>query len=390
VISPLGWRACVWWGILASIAPGSATAAERMVFCEAQSEACAMDDGSIIGAARAGKPVPAILYESKAAYEEAIAGLRGKEVEAAILQRLRAVRAGATAAAPQFLFGVVRDDMQDVIRAAGPGSQATVDRTLAAAAALAGGAERFKDLSPGECVTKARDSVARLRAVLKEGPSAAGYAREAERLRALLEVLRPHNADRAPLPDLEQAYFVPDEHPPGIRGEMFADHPWYGWRGGTVRLFRTSETAKPVWRGKLRLMYFDRATFVGDITSLTGAQMNRRLSAWLNGPPPEAVGVLASRLAFDHAVEMRQCTVPQTAEPLVPAAWTEMTNLSLDNLRLALRTAGQKRAPALRPALDRLRADATLLSVLVHAGPTPSPIVPAVDRFQAALEALKN
>ena len=236
---------------------------------------------------------------------------------------------------------------------------------------------------------KARDSVARLRVELNDHPSAVGYSREAQRLAALLAVLRPHNAERASVPDLERAYFVPDERPPRRRDELFPEFPWYGWRGGMVRLLRASEVAKPAWRArKLRMMYFDRETFLNDITSLTGAQMNRRLSAWVNGPPPEALAALASGLAFDHAAEMLQCTAAGAMEPPVPAEWTEITKLAVDNLHLVLRMTGQKRALGLGPALDRLKADATLLQVLVHVGPTGSLILPAVDRFQAAVNKL--
>ena len=403
-----GGAVAAWLGcVVVLFAPAPASAAERVVFCEAQVQACAgatrlgdapprgwwaaMDDRVLIEAARAGKPLPTLLYPSQAAYQEATAGLRGQEVAAAVLRRLPNVRAGATAAAPPFLFGVVRDDMQEVIRAAGPAGGVTVEGTLAAAVALAGGRDRFKDLSPGECVTRARESVARLRAELKGGPPAAGYAREAERLAALLAVLRPHNAERASLPDVERAYFIPDQRPPAIRDEMFADDPWYAWRGGTVRLLRGSEVAKPAWRGrKLRLMYVDRASFLADLTSLTDAQMNRRLSAWLSGPPPEAVAALVSRLAFDHAVEMRQCTAARAAPPPAPADWDGLTKLALDNLHLVLQRAGRTPAAGLRAAVGRLRADATLLDVLVHAGPTTSLIVPAVDRFQAAVQRLAN
>ncbi len=258
---------------------------------------------------------------------------------------------------------------------------------MAAAIALAGGAERFKQLSPGECVMKGRESVARLRAELRDGPASAGYAREAEGLAALLSALRPHNAERAAVPDVERVYFVADQRPPARPDEMFADDPWYAWHGGTVLVLRASQAATPPWRGrKLRVMYFDRNAFVQDITSLTDAQMNRRLSAWLNGPPAEAVAAWRARLAFDHAVEMRQCTAAQTVEPPVPAEWTELTKLSLNNLDLVLREAG--RAPALRATLERLRADAGVLDALAHVGVTPSLAVPAVERFHVAVERL--
>jgi len=392
-----------WLGCLVVLASGRTFAAERVVFCEPQVDACvhasrlgdapprgwwaATDDGSIITAARTGQRVPAVLYESKAAYQEAIAGLRGKEVEAAILKRLASVRERPIAAAPGFLFGVAREDMLGVIRAAGPGDQAIVEGTLAAAVALAGGEETFKDLSPGETITRAREPLARLQVELKDGPVSAGYEREARRLTTLLARFRPGQAKGAPFASPERAYFAPDEPPPGrIDGELFVDQPWYAWRGGTVLVLRSGEAAEARWsKSKLRLMYFDRATFYHDISSLTDAQMNRRLSARLKGPPADELAALISRLAFDHAVFMHQATAVQASEPAARAEWGEVVALATDNLRQAIPPAAREPAPNLTGALARLREDVALLDVLAHASTTPSLTAPLVDRFQAAV-----
>ena len=389
-------------GCLVLFAPARSFAGERVVFCEAKSEACAgapplgdarprgwwaaMDDGRILQAARTGKPVPEVLYESRVAYQHAVAGLSGQDLRAAILRRRVAARVGAVAAAPGCLFVAVQEDMLNVIRTAGRDGEAVVDGTLAAAMALAGDADRFKTLSAGETIAQARESLARLQVELKEGPAAAGYARE--RLTALIARVRPGEARAAPFESPERAYFAPDERPPArIDGELFVDRPWYAWRGGTVLVLRPSEAAEAPWnKKKLQLMYVDRATFSRDLSSLTDAQMNRRLWARLKGPPPDEDTALIARLAFAHAVFMRQATVVQATEPGLRAAWSETVRLSTDNLRLAIRPPTTEPVPRLDAALAQLRDDTALLAVLAHASAAPG--APLVDRFQEAASRL--
>jgi hypothetical protein len=401
-----GWAMAAWLECVIVLASGRVIAAERVVFCEAQIEACAgakrlgqapprgwwatMDDQLLVAAARSGRPIPVILYESASDYERAVAGLRSNDVREVILRRLDTERRTAIGAATGCLFGVIREDMLNVIRAAGPPDQAVVDGVLAAEVAFGGGEDRFKYLPPDATIDEASEEVAKVLAQLKPGPVAAGYAREAQRLTALLARFRPDGARGMPAVSPERAYFAPDERPPArIDGELFASQPWYAWRGGTVLVLRPDEAAGPQWsKSKLHLMYLDGATFYGDITSLTKAQMDRQLAARLKGPPAEELAQLVTRLAFDHAVFMREAAAVKTAKPPAPAEWAEVVALSTDNLRLAIKPAGQEAAPNLKTALAQLRADVAVVGVLVHASAIPSPGAPLVDRFLAALDKL--
>ena len=137
-------------------------------------------------------------------------------------------------------------------------------------------------------------------------------------------------------------------------------------------------------------MYFDRESFLRDISSLTDAQMDRRLAARLPAPPRRELAALRARLALEHAVFIRQCAAPTRAgDPQAVQRWARTVALSTENLRLVAAAGVEPPKLGLAGRVARLREDVALAAALAHAKQSPVSSAAVVDQIQAAVDRLK-
>ena len=378
-----------------------ASAGERIVFCEKRHTACAqpkrmlgssangvwalVDDRTLLAGAPAAGSMPRILYFTLGEYEDAIAGLNVKERESAVLRRLEIMSDGI----PAHAFGRVHDDLLQVAAAAARDLRNDdLGAAIDAAVVISGGANRFSGVRPIDALSETRGSLAKVLAEVADGLAASGYGKEAVVLTDIDRESQPGGkARRPPVAAPERAYFVPHMPAPPRPDPMFLDQPTYGWRGGVVRMLRPDEAAESYWKDrKPRLVYFGRATFIRDISSLTDAQIDRRLRTRTAGISPHELAVFAATLAFDHAVLVRQYTNP-IRERRAPwlSRWNEAVAIDIESLRQALAAAQPHASDERHARIQQLRDDLALAAAVLRSGPGDDPRISQIASVIARL-----
>jgi hypothetical protein len=375
-----------------------AAAVERVIFCATPAGACAgagrtlgkseagawveIDDADLIANSAQTQQLPPVLYFSRAAYDQALAGLSKREKEQAILKQAR-----DKASRPHLgLVERVYDDCVDLAIAAG-GDADAVAVSLEAATILAGGAESNADVPLPQVLDRVIESLAKLRAELPDsGAAAAGYRAEAEALDDVATGRRGGEGSRSfPIADPERVYFIPGEKVArGFDGEL-PELQAYGWNGGAISAMSPADAAA-IKGPRPKLLYYSNRAFLTDKGSLTEAQFDRRLRARLRGAPAGERAALAARLAFEHAVTVRQYGATlQRRAPDSLAPWNEIMRGDDGNLRRVL-SAVRVPGGGAKTARARLRADVALAEFALRTGPDPNLIT--IERVDAVLAKL--
>ncbi|HEY4188484.1 MAG TPA: hypothetical protein VGP07_25640 [Polyangia bacterium] len=386
------------------LASASAVATERVVFCKSSTGVCGdsssklgtaaqgfwtvVDDQDLSARLAKGEAIPTVVYFSRAAYAEAVAGLSAKEKERAILRRLQ----GCAAALPRLLLPVLREDLL-ALAIAESGSDDDVRMALDAARILGGGPKRFQGLSPVAAVQQAGEALAKVMAQLAPGtPAADGYRKEAEAIADLESDVRHRPGPRLlPFAAPERVYFSPGmKTSKQIDGEL-PELQAYGWHGGGVLAMRPDEVAASPGKGKrLRLLYDSNRRFLED-SALTEAQLDRRLQARLTHLPERELAELVASLAFDHAVMLGLYTdhLREQKVDWLPR-WTAAVAGDQGNLRLAL-VAARPGGRAERAArIEQLRADLRLAVAAAHGTTPPDPSAATIDQTAAVIAHLRD
>jgi hypothetical protein len=350
-----------------SVASPDARAAERVIFCAARAGACAaarplgktgdgwwsaIDDRALAG----NEPVPRILYFSMAAYNEAVAGLTEKEKAQAVLKRSKE----STSLSSDLLTQLYTDFFDLAI--AGGADRALLAVALDGAMMLAGGADRY-------------------------GEAADGYRAEAEALDDL-ETGRGRQGERFfPPADAKRVYFIPGQKVAGGFDGELPELQAFAWHGGAISTMRPEEAAS-VKGQRPKLLYYSADLFQADRAALTEAQLDRRLRARLRGVPAREQATLAAKLAFEHAVSVRQYTVTfRRRAPGSASRWDEAVRADTENLRLLLAAARHGDVDP-KTARARLRADVALADLALRANPEADPNRPAIERATAVVARL--
>lgn len=378
----------------------TAAAAERVIFCATSAGACAgrgrtlgksaagawveIEDGDLTANSPKALQLPPLLYFSRAAYDQALAGLSKREKEQAILKQ-----AHDKASKPYLgLVEHVYDDCVDLAIATG-GDADTAAVPLEAAMILAGGAESNADVPLPHVLDRVSKSLAKLRAELPDsGAAAAGYRAEAEALADLATGRRGGKGSRSlPVAEPERVYFIPGQKVArGFDGEL-PELQAYGWNGGSISTMRPAEAAE-IKGARPKLLYYSNRSFLVDKGSLTEAQLDRRLRARLRGLPAGEHAALVARFAFEHAVTARQYGATlQRRSPDLLADWNEIVRDDDVNLRQVLSVARAPGADA-KAARARLRADVALAKFALQAGPDRDPNLITLERVEAVLAKL--
>jgi hypothetical protein len=384
-----------------------AGAAERVVFCAVRSGACVhpketlgtspaggvwaiVDDQVFHAAAPTGGVPPRILYFSREEYVSAVAGLTAAERAQAVSRRLQVVSANA----PAVIFGLLHDDLFALATATAGVADARLEPILDPGIVIAGGANRFASVAPGELVRQLRESPVKLLVELPAGSGAEGYRKEAGELaRVEAEIRNVATAPASPFASPERAYFLARVPPPAQRDPSFVDQPWYGWRGGTVKLLRPDEANQnPSKDSQPRLLYFGRIPFLRDVTALTDAQMNRRLRARLAQAPERELAEMIATMAFDHSVLTRQYAEAMEVHKAASwlPHWRQVVSLDAQNLQLALQASDPRASHDRDRRLTTLRADVDFASVVLHAPPGTSYDGSRIDQIAIAVNHLPN
>jgi hypothetical protein len=349
---------------------------ERVVFCEARAGLCAKLDRELGKSARGrwgslgdrallagGAPLPTLLFFSRAEYDEALEGLDPAARVEAILQRLETVSSDAV----QQALWAVRADLLKAAPAVGDRDPGALDLLLRAAVEI-DGADRLRGAPPDQLAKDALEGVARLLAEELPSAAAAPYAAEAETYRALLGMMgRTMAATGLPHAEREPVYYVAPLSPGAIASFPAQGKPFFRWRAGVVAPWYEREVAGFAARHQTaRVVYPGREPFLEDLTTLTGAQMDRVLRRRIKSEPADRARYLAET-GFTHDI---RCRVSRNALNAVHAAgddqWASALARDMEALR-ALLAAADPTAPRDRERrLRALRADVTLASALAH------------------------
>jgi hypothetical protein len=390
-------------GTLVLVSP-SAAAAERVVFCKSSSGVCggsprklgtaaqgfwiAVDDQDLVSRLAKGEAIPTVVYFSRAAYDDAVAGLSAKEKERAILRRLQ----GCTGALPLLLLPVLREDLL-ALAIAESGNDDDVRIALDAATILGGGPKRFQGLSPVASLQQAGESLAKVMAQLgPKTPAADGYRKEAEAIADLENDVRYRAGPRLlPFAAPQRVYFNPGmKTSKQIDGEL-PELQAYGWHGGGVLAMRPDEVAAAPGKGKrLRLLYDSNRRFLED-SALTEAQLDRRLLARLAHMPERELAELVASLAFDHAVMLGLYADPLREQKVdwLPR-WTAAVAGDQGNLRLALAAARPGGQDDRAARIEQLRADLRLAVAAAHGTTPPDPNAATIDQAATVITRLRD
>jgi hypothetical protein len=325
---------------------GAAQAGERIVLCKERVGSC--QAASVLGEVDGGawakvddavllsrKPLPPVLYYSNQQYDEAMAGLAGKERGQAITRRSEVV-AGNLAGV---LFEQLAFDLRKLVIAEG---DAGVDVLLEAAAILEGGQQRMRGTKPGELLDMAREDLAEWMAELPKGSTFEAFAQVAKLLGELAADVHG-DRKRAVLPVAEAArvYLLPSVPDKALRVLRDLGGYPHKWHGGVVAIASQRQLAEPPFKvntaqGKaVKLLYPSRHAYLADLTDLTAAQLNQRLETRL-GQGFDREAFVAQR-AFAHAVFFRAIT-HHLNDSRVPwfDAWQSIARMDAGHVRQLL------------------------------------------------------
>ena len=367
----------VWFAALGLGRVGLAEPSARIVLCDEPAGVCragqalgqtaavrwvTLDDKALLAA----RPTPVVLYFSSRQYDEAMAGLGGKEREQAVLRRREVVTGNLSG----FLFEQLTSDLAQVAATAKGNDRGIL---LEAAAVLDGSERRLRGARPGELLDMAREDLAELLVELPKGPLVDRFAKEVDAVGALAaEVRKDPGHARLPFAEPVQAYLVPSlpEKQLSVLRELAA-YP-HKWHGGVVVLLGDHQLAQPPFKGQaLKPLYPGRQDYLGDLTELTTPQLHRRLEARLRQGYDRPAFI--ARRAFQHAVFYRALTVQfEEARAAWLAEWRKVVAMDTDNLGQVLAPTAPRSDPAGKPERAQLRGDISLVAAILPASASPT------------------
>ncbi len=350
---------------------------ERVVYCRARVGACTSltalgtaaggfwaraNDAELVSG---GRPMPAVLYFSPEAYEQALAGLVGKQREEAIAHRLEQVSDHPETA----LLARLQSDLLGLARASGERDSEDFDLLVAAAAVLRGGEERLEGATPVEILSMGREHLAQLMVELPRGPLGKAYGREATALaRLTVEVRKDPTQAVLPFAESEPVYFVPSVPDKTVKVlAQLGQYP-HPWRGGVVTILSPRKLSQAPWKGQsIRLLYPGKGPYLRDLLDLTPAQMDRRLHSVWKGGAKQARAEFVAGLAFEHAALLHSMVRP-LAKAHVPwlARLQDIVALDTDNLRRTLAATGPEAGKERKRRLQDSRADFELAAAILR------------------------
>lgn len=349
-------------------------AGERIVMCQGRADACQaatvlgdtasgkwarIDDAALLG----GTVVPPVLYFSPRAYDEAMAGLSGKERKQAVVRR------GETVSKNVHGF-VFRELTSDLLQVAFDAKGKDLEILVETASLLESGEERLFGRTVGQLLDLARKDLAELLVELPKGPLASAFGKEADAASALAaEISKDPKEALRPIAEPRRAYLVPSVPKPYERVLLLelAAHP-HKWRGGVVTLVAEHDLSRPPFKGQaLKQLYPDQGDYLADLTELTGAQLERRLETRLRRGYDRS-GFVARR-AFHHSVHFHAVTARlKDSGPPWLDRWLKIAAMDIANLRRVL-AAMAPRGGAKRNQTD-LPADFALATAIFSASPS--------------------
>jgi hypothetical protein len=382
-----------WVALLGLVGDGSAWAGERIVMCQRRTGAC--ENATILGdtagtrwarvgdaALLAGTFMPQVLYFSQRQYDEAMAGLSGKDREAAIVHRREVLS--------KSLSGFVYQELiADLLQAAFDAKAGDLEILIEAAAILRSWEERLGGERIGALLDLARDDLAELQVELPKGPLAKAFAKQADAAGTLAaEISNDPKEALHPFAAPERAYFVPHlpkQYMHGLAVELGA-YP-HEWRGGVVVLLVQQDLSQPPFKGQaLKLIYPDKGEYLTDLFDLTPAQLDRRFANRLQHGFDRS-SFLAPR-AFDHAVHFYAITarLKDMGLPWIDK-WLKIAAMDIDNVRQVLAVIGPSGGAKRNQERPDLRADFTLGTAILDGSPLRAR---HTGKMASAVEALSH
>jgi hypothetical protein len=354
---------------------GLVQAGERIVMCQRRAGAC--DGATVLGdtagvkwarvadaALLAGTSMPQVLYFSQREYDEAMAGLSGKDREEAILHRREVVSKN--------LSGFVYQELtSDLLQAAFDAKGGDLEILVEAAAILGSSEERLFGRTAGQLLDLARHDLAELQVELPKGPLVKVFAQEADAAGALAaEISNDPKQALHPFAEAMRAYFVPSlskQYQDVLKLELaVSPRPWHG---GVVTLVAEHQLSQPPFKGQaLRLLYENEGEYRADVMELTGAQLDRRFAARLRQRNDRSSFV--ARCAFHHAVDFHAITARliATGPPWIDK-WLKIAAADLDNLRQVLAAMAPRGDAKRNQERPDLRTDFTLGTAMLEGSP---------------------
>jgi hypothetical protein len=352
-----------------------AFAGERIVLCQGQAEVCRA--ATVLGDTAAGKWVrihdrallagstmPLVLYFSPRRYDEAMAGLSGKDREQAVARRREVVSKN--------LHGFVFQELtSDLLQVAYDAKAGDLDLLVETAAILSSSEARMVGRTVGQLLDLARHDLAKLLADLPKGPLVSAFAKEADAAGALAaEISKDPKQALRPFAEPMRAYLVPSvsKQYQRVLSIALAGHP-HKWRGGVVVLVAEHELSQPPFKGQaLKLIYPGQEEYLADLSDLTEAQLDRRLAARMRNGYDRSSFI--ARRAFHHAVTFHAVTarLKDSGVPWIDK-WLKIAAMDSDNLRRVLAATAPRGGAKRNQEPADLSADFALAAAILSASP---------------------